>query len=270
MNLSSAYLLVFHGSRDPRTQIAVSELARLLAQTLENKPIVTQRKYLEQHLSDSTSKGMKILERSTIPIVNTAALELSSLPLYQSIIQFALQARKNGDRVVEIVPLFLSAGVHVREDIPSEIALAKKAIESKISIKLSPHIGKYSGMRGLLANKFARLPGDGRILLAHGSRLSGANDRCETLATELNAIAAYWIATPDSFSLDRQISDLVGKGKKRIAILPYFLFPGKITKAIANRVVELQAIYPQVELILDRPLSTTSDLAELIGREIQA
>jgi sirohydrochlorin cobaltochelatase len=262
---SSAYLLVFHGSRDSRTQLAASHLVRLLTTELKSKTILTQQNHLTQDLSFLSKEIVTTLNRSKIPLVEAASLELASLSLHESIALFAQKARKSGYERIKVLPLFLGSGVHVQEDIPTEIAKAMKMINDQIIIELSPHLGKYSGIVQLLARKFTELSGEGRILVAHGSRLPMVDNPWETLGSKLNAIAAYWSVSP---SLAQQVEVQVATGKKKIAILPYFLFPGRITTAIASQVVQLQTIFPQTELILGEPLGATPELAKLIVEEI--
>ncbi|GAB4541457.1 MAG: hypothetical protein Tsb0014_33370 [Pleurocapsa sp.] len=276
MTLSSAYLLVFHGSRDCRTQKAVLDLVSALIKQLKNKTILTQRKYLKQDLLSLVSGNATILDRLVTPMIEAAALELSSLPLHQSIIQFALKAEQQGYREIKIVPLFLSAGVHVREDIPLEITQAKKVLGNKITIKLSRYLGKYSGIVQLLVSKFTELNGerfahclrDRNILLVHGSRLPSANQRYQALASQLDAVVVNWAIGSNTAHLEGQVETFVRERVQKIAILPYFLFPGKTTSAIADKVEQLQINYPQVQLILGQPLGVTPELGDLIVREV--
>ena len=177
----------------------------------------------------------------------------------------AQKIHQNGSEKIGIIPLFLAAGVHVQEDIPREIALAKTALNDKVTFKLSPYIGKYSGILGLLHSKFTQLSGDGRILIAHGSRRSEVREHCQALGAKLQAAIAYWSTPPN---LAEVVKVQIAAGKKKIAILPYFLFPGRITKAIALEVKQLQRNFPGVELILGQPLGTTAELAALIAEEI--
>ncbi len=85
------------------------------------------------------------------------------------------------------------------------------------------------------------------------------------MAAQLDANLAYWSTTP---WFTEQIRTQIALGVKKIAILPYFLFPGKITDAIAQEVAKLQQEYPQVELFLGQPLGATEALAELIDQEV--
>jgi sirohydrochlorin cobaltochelatase len=260
-----AYLLVFHGSRDSNTQKTVLQLAQILTEKLTTKNIVTQENYLVQDESILATKSPALLNPSKKTIVATAALELTSIALHESIIRFARKIQQNGGESIQIVPLFLSAGVHVREDIPREIALAEAALDNKVTLKLSPYLGKYSGMFELLHRKFTELSHDGRILLAHGSRIAEVRQNCQILGAKLQAAIAYWSISPN---LSEQVKAQIAAGKKQIAILPYFLFPGTITNAIAGEVARLQGTFPEVELILAQPLGVTHELPALIVGEI--
>jgi sirohydrochlorin ferrochelatase len=89
----------------------------------------------------------------------------------------------------------------------------------------------------------------------------------ENLASQLGLIAAYWSVSP---SLSAQVEKLTIMGKKRLLILPYFLFGGGITDAIAQTVPALQSQFSQVQLSLGQPLGATPKLAEIILRENHA
>jgi sirohydrochlorin cobaltochelatase len=259
LKLSSAYLLVSHGSRDPRSTIELEQLAKLVRQQLENNLIDYQPRYLENNgrsarLSTLASKPPSLL-------VGTACLEAAEIPLNERIVEFSLQAKAYNLKRLQIIPMFLSAGVHVTRDIPTEIFLAQQIVGEQMIIELSPYLGSNLGLSKLVAKQFDRLPAEGRILLAHGSRITTANQSCKAIASQLGAIAAYWSVSP---SLAEQIEALAKNGHKRIAIGLYFLFPGGIIDAIAQQVQQLQQAFPDLELLLGKPLGATAQLANLI------
>ena len=263
MSSSSAYLLVTHGSRDRRPQIAVERLAQLVSQQLhqEGSP-----KRFQRHQEPETNRTFNRTATITKlhPLVGTAALELAPLSLNQSIQQFARQAQRSGTKQIQILPLFLLPGVHVKEDIPEEVALAQQALGEEIQLVLQPYLGSYPGIKRLLAQQFEQHPSQARILLSHGSRRPGSKQIIEAIAAELEAVAAYWSVSP---SLPQQISTLVAAGTREIAIVPYFLFSGGITEAIRNQVTQLQQDL-EVLLALGEPLGATPELANLIVKEI--
>lgn len=232
--MTSAYLLVSHGSRDPRPEIAMQQLAGLVSQKLDNS----------QNL------------------VGIACLELQSEPLHQQIKIFAQSALTWGCDRIKIIPLFLLPGVHVKQDIPDEIALAQQALGQDIIIDLQPHLGIHPGLITLLAQQMATMKAEATILLAHGSRRTSALQPVENIAANLGALTAYWAVPP---SLESQVQELVTAGKREIAILPYFLFTGGITDAIAKSVEKLKLQFVTVTFHLAQPLGASAELAEIIG-----
>ncbi len=230
--MTSAYLLVSHGSRDPRPEVAMQQLAGLVSHKLGN----------------------------TKHPVAIAALELQPQPLHQQIQKFATSV----DEVdcLQVVPLFLLPGVHVMTDIPDQIALAKQALGEEITINLRPHLGSHPGLITLLSEQMATMKAETTILLAHGSRRLGSLEAIETIAAKLGAVTAYWAVAP---SLESRIQDLVAGGKREVTILPYFLFTGGITDAIAQSIEKLKLQFPAVTFQLAAPLGASAELAEIIG-----
>ena len=228
------------------------------------KDILAQHNYLKTNLSNFDLKSVTTSNLTDSPAIEVAALELSSKSLSDSLTDFARIVRQQGIEQIKVIPLFLAPGVHVVEDIPAEIALAIKQLNFQVSVKLSTYLGKYSGMISLLRRKFSELPAQTRIVVAHGSKAPAVADYYQELADKLDADIAYWSTTP---KFSQAIELKIASGSKKIAILPYFLFPGKITATIAREIAVLSQKYPQVELILGQPLGATPDLAELIFQE---
>ncbi|OUL31037.1 sirohydrochlorin chelatase [Nostoc sp. RF31YmG] len=235
--MPSAYLLVSHGSRDPRPEIAMQQLARLIRDKLQNT-------HKPEYLFD------------------LAYLELRSEPLHAQIKQFAESAfAANCDRL-KVLPLFLLPGVHVMKDIPDEITLAQQALGQDMMIDLQPYIGTHPNLESFIAKQIASKNTASWILLAHGSRRPGSQQPVEAIAENLDAVAAYWSLAP---SLESRVKELIAVGKREIAILPYFLFPGGITDAIAQSVETLKLQFPLVNFHLAQPLgANTEELAQLI------
>ena len=250
---TTAYLLVIHGSRDPRPQIAVDRLVELVSQELETTS--HQRGFAQAF--GAQAQATAVISPS---LVGSAALELA-LPLHQAIVQFA--RLQEGVKQIQILPLFLLPGVHVSEDIPAEVAMAQQQL-GEIQIELRPYLGSQPGIIDILAEQFEQLPAQARILLSHGSRRPGSNQPVEAIAAQLDAVAAYWSISP---SLDQQVENLAAAGYRDIAIVPYFLFAGGITEAIAVAVEQLEN--SDTTLYLGEPLGATPQLASLIVEEIK-
>ncbi|MEO1430982.1 MAG: sirohydrochlorin chelatase [Cyanobacteria bacterium J06632_19] len=251
--MSEAYLLVSHGSRDPRPQVAMEDLARNLSNKLEN-------------YSNSDGSSGVLSPTKCDYLIGTAYLELHPQALHEQIVDFSQKVKKKGCRRLKILPLFLLQGIHVTEDIPQEVELAKKTLASDISIELQPHLGSYFGLQRLMAKKIRDISLDGKIIVAHGSRRLEANTNIEAMAISLNAVAAYWAISP---SLKDIVAQLVADGKKKIVIVPYFLFAGGITDAIAQSIQDLKLQFPMVSFKLYEPLGANGELIDLIWDLIQ-
>ncbi len=246
--MPSAYLLVSHGSRDPRPEIAMHQLASLVSNKAQG------------YLNDITTGAIASLQRCEIQ-VGIAYLELNPEPLHEQIIKFSRIVAASGCNQLKIVPLFLLPGVHVMEDIPAEVALARQALGQDFMIELQPYLGSHPGLEGLLALQFAPTTATARILVAHGSRRLGSLRPVEAMARSLGAVAAYWAVPP---SLESRVRELVNSGYRQIAILPYFLFAGGITDAIAQVTKQLQLQFPEVSFQMAEPLGASAELADLI------
>lgn len=247
--LLSAYLLVFHGSRDRRYLVAVEQLAQFVCEVQMRRQV------------SAFSGSASLLSHYTETLVGTGLLELHPLPLHAQIQEFAQRCLAAGIHSIQVLPVFLLPGVHVMEDIPAEVAKAQHALGSQVQIALKPYLGKHPGLAGLLSAQQANLAADAWILLSHGSRRVGGNQPIEEIAKKLGVLPAYWSVQP---SLEKQVETLVNAGFQKIGILPYFLFTGAITDTIAQFVAELSQRFPTVKLQLAEPIGAGTHLARLI------
>ena len=235
--MSSAYLLVSHGSRDPRPQVAVDRLAQQLSLHLQ-----------------------QFLPVTAPVIVATAQLELAGKPLHHQIQDFACNWMAQGvDRIV-LLPLFLLPGVHVMDDIPAEVAIAERELNERLKLTVAPFLGAAPNIIDLFAQNRSDLPKSSTIL-AHGSRRAGGNTTVERLATGLDVDIAYWSIEP---SLTARVEELIDCGVTEIGILPYFLFTGGITDAIAELVTKLSQQFPSIKLTLQEPIGNSPRLVKTL------
>jgi sirohydrochlorin ferrochelatase len=242
---ATALFLVTHGSSDRRSWLALQNLVAV-ARSRKNK-------YGDDYDNRYISGG---------------CLEGQELSLSQQLEQFATEVIPDGVSEIVILPLFLLEGVHVSEDIPEQVAIAESKLTDKLADKfpdkssdrsifrLMAHVGTDKQIPSLLLQHFEKysdvsgLEKQGRILMAHGSRRFGANQVVEDLATQSQAIAAYWGVEP---KIETQIENLLAQGFHKINVLPYFLTEGGITQAIANK-LELYRDRAQIQQ-LPVPLS---------------
>ncbi|MDP5015844.1 MAG: sirohydrochlorin chelatase [Dolichospermum sp.] len=233
INKITAYLLLSHGSRDPRPDLAMQQLAGLLSEMLP--------------------QGENF--------VGVATLEANIQPLHLQIQDFAYRVQAFGCKRVQIIPLFLLPGFHVMTDSPAEIALAEQAITEGMTIELRPYVGSYPGLAKFFTRMMMTVTSDVSIILAHGSRRADSHTSVENIAATVGAVTAYWSVPP---SLEVRVQELIAAGYGQIAIFPYFLFTGGITDAIALAVKTLELQFPSVTFQLAQPLGTSREFADLI------
>jgi len=251
----TAYLLVYHGSRDPRPQQEMERLVQQIQHQLAEEFVVPAQQGIRT----------AVLTKPPQPLVYTAALELAPLSLEDAIAQLSQQLAPKGITELQVFPLFLLPGVHVREDIPEAVKTAQQAVGNQMRITLKPYLGQSSFMAKKLQASFSERTDSAKIIISHGSRRPGGNQPLENLAQQAGVRPAYWSVSP---TLSEQVVSLVQSGIPAIEIVPYFLFPGGITDGIAQQVQALQPQFPQVQLHFGRPLSCYLSLADLIIKEM--
>ena len=230
--LSSAYLLVVHGSRN-------LNYGKQLDQLVQN---------IQSHLD---SQGISV-------VLATAYLELTFKPLHQEIIRFAQDCATQGYQSVKILPLFLLSGTHVTHDIPHQLALAE--VESPLTLELIPHLGTSDNLISCLRKQFHQVNTNNRLLIAHGTSLTEGNQELEKIAYQLEAQVAYWSMQPYFVDV---VKDLITSGVERLSILPYFLFTGKITETIVSEINNLQQ-KSSIQIITLPTLAQTHEFIEII------
>ncbi|MGB3492559.1 MAG: sirohydrochlorin chelatase [Elainellaceae cyanobacterium] len=257
-----AYFVVYHGSRDPRPAALAQQLAEQMKDCLRHR------------LTNSfPSEGAA---EANDPMLAIAPLECCDTPLQARLVEFAREAREQGYSHVQIIPLFLMAGVHVREDIPAEVEAARSELGDRPHLILCPYLGSHPHLADYLRSLFPSQPSSvpdvehrvaNRLLISHGSRRLGGNQKIEAIAQELEAQPAYWSVEPSvEISLISIIEDGAGselQSSQTIEILPYFLFAGGITDAIAQTVEDFQHRFPQVQVHLAAPLGANRAIAQM-------
>jgi uroporphyrin-III C-methyltransferase len=218
----TAYLLVLHGSHDPRYAQAIANLT-------------TQ---LNPHFG--ASKPYRI-----------AYLECHPTTLAEQITDFAQTVAAQGFGQIQLMPLFLLPGVHVMQDLPAAVDAAQQALTTAgnpIAIVVQHYLGHPDADQAQwLARLEAMFPFNEtqgvRVLVAHGTKRPGGNQPIEDIGLALLARPAYWFVAP---SLADEIAELVALGIRDVAILPYVLVEGSLTAGIDQQLAALAQQYPHL------------------------
>jgi sirohydrochlorin cobaltochelatase len=230
-----AYFLVAHGSRDARSMQALHRLTTAFAQAI--------------HHGLPTHAG-----------VGSGTLEFHPQSLPEQLVHFC-QGLPSTCRHVKVLPLLLLSGNHVQQDIPMAIAQAQAILKTDYVLESLPYLGSHPQIQRLIQGNELVSENIPWILMAHGSHRQGANQVIEQLAQTLGMHSAFWVGPP---SLEEQVLALMSTPHQQIGIVPYFLFPGRITDAIAEQAEQLELKFKPLTLSLLPPLASAPTLIPLI------
>ncbi|MFG3017674.1 sirohydrochlorin chelatase [Streptomyces sp. NPDC048254] len=196
-----ALVLVAHGSRDPR---ALSTVRALMDRVRELRPELSVR--------------------------------LGHIELNEPLLPDTLAAL--GDTPAVLVPLLLSRGYHVRQDIP-EMAAASPAC-TRVAAPLGPHPLLADTLHArLLEAGWRPRPASAVVLAAAGSRDPDSkvdtNRMARLLAARLGVPVLPAYASAAAPTVQEAITALQARGRYRIAIASYFTAPGRFATECADR-----------------------------------
>ncbi|MEU9211654.1 sirohydrochlorin chelatase [Streptomyces sp. NPDC048415] len=202
-----ALVLVAHGSRDPR---ALSTVRTLLERIRELRP----------HLS----------------------VRLGHIELNEPLLSDTLAALPAGDAV--LVPLLLSRGYHVKQDIP-QAAAAASHLRTRVAAPLGPHpllvetlYGRLveAGWRTRMSDSARRA--SGVVLAAAGSRDPDAavdtRRTAQLLAERLGVPVVPAYASAAAPTVPAALRTLAARGRHRVAVASYFTAPGRFATECAK------------------------------------
>jgi len=108
------------------------------------------------------------------------------------------------------------------------------------------------------------------IILDHGSREPAANALVIEIVSRVKTRRPGSIVEPAhmelaSPSLDEAVSACQNQGARSIAVLPYFLAPGRHTQeTIPHQVAEISKRYPGLDIQIGEPLGCHDSLVDLL------
>lgn len=183
-------------------------------------------------------------------------LELAELPLALQL-QQAVQRLDSSFHITDVVvvPVFMAAGVHVREDIPAAIANTVPLCPQQ-SFHLTSPIGQTQQFADVLvAVRDAAPTCDAWVLWGHGSRRTSFARQFEQMGqmllagnTDSSALTVLTAYAKQEPRLEPQIHLLYRQGSRRIGIVTGLLFPGWLSDRVCNVARSLEAELIQLHL----------------------
>jgi sirohydrochlorin ferrochelatase len=218
--LSSAVLLLSHGSRDPRAAYVVDGLVAAVAER-------TGREVRAAHLD------------FTAPTPVFALRQLAA----------------EGFTSVRVVPLLFTPGYHLTHDVP--FAVEASGVADRVGVSVAPPL-LSSGRRArdllltALADRLGQAGTDGNVdalvLASAGSSSAAARLRIGSLARDL--ARAHGIPVMPAFasagtpSLPQALEALSDKGIERPSVASLFVAPGKLTDSVIAACPDLPVADP--------------------------
>lgn len=205
--------------------------------------------------------------------VNCCFLELAEPPILEEIERCVSQ----GARRIKLVPFFLMAAGHVKNDVASAVNLARLRYPA-VEFQYGAPIGVQSLILEILAERLeeadranpSRLtPAETAVLLIErGSSDPDANSEVYKAARMLwegrnfgwVETAFIGITTP---RVPEGIDRCVRLGARRIILLPYFLFTGVLVKRIYDIAQQKQQEYQELEIVSASHIGVDPRLAQI-------
>ena len=168
-----------------------------------------------------------------------------------------------GTRRVLVIPFILNAAGHVKMEIPAAIEAARVR-HPEVTFDYARHLGMGREVLAVLQGQIEGLMADlampdprttGVILLGRGSSDAGANGELAKMARwvfeandhDLVDLAFTGITWP---RLETVVQRQVRLGMTQIAIVPVYLFAGRLTERITAQVGRLRTQYPGIAFAL--------------------
>lgn len=210
-----------------------------------------------------TERVGKRLEARDIA-VSGGFIELSPPPLTDAVrVLFG-----RGHRRIGAVPLMLVAAGHAKGDIPAALARERDR-HTGLTVAYGRPLGPHPGVLALLRERLAGLEGSTVLLVGRGSTDPDANAEVAKVArllaetSEVNGVEYAFISlTPPG--VPQGLERCAMLGARRVAVLPYFLFPGVLPDRVKSQAMAWAAGNPSVEVRCAPVLGDTEALADLV------
>ena len=115
----------------------------------------------------------------------------------------------------------------------------------------------------------------GVVVLAHGSKVKSGNEGLFRIVEMLRAMGK-WDMVEAGFlqlakpGLTEAVEDIVGKGAKRVVVMPLLLFSGNhVLKDIPEEIEKEQKKYPDVEFCYAKNIGADERIAQITGEKIE-
>ena len=183
--------------------------------------------------------------------------------------------RRGVERVI-VVPLQLTAGRHVRYDIPCEVGRALAEL-SNMAVCFTEHLGAHPTLVDVADSRLAealagRPPATGsteHVLVARGSRdplvrgeiVRWAGSRC--IETDAEGVTTCFLAVTRP-TFETGLRTALSRSPARIVVQPHLLYPGRLLQRIRTTLQRMAGEISNVEWVLVDSLGPDGRLADCV------
>lgn len=235
-------LVVGHGSRDPSANV---EFEALVQAYRERRPDLS--------------------------------MSLGYVELAEPCLSLALaQAASDAESVV-VLPLFLFAAGHVKNDIPLALAEARRdfpqvRFHAARVLGVHPRMAELAFERAALAGELEAAR-TAVVLVGRGSSDPDANGDFCKLARLFGEGRGFHSVTPCFMGITRPaveetLEQVARSRPERLLVVPYLLFGGRLIAKLAEQVQAFSASYPWIRTALARHLGVHPTLLDLIDERV--
>lgn len=203
------------------------------------------------------------------------------IELAEPLLEKALENAANEADEIIVLPLFLFAAGHVKQDIPSAVQEAREKFPH-VRFLIAPPLGVHPSMIRLVLKRLneSRIEFEQAhsqttvVMVGRGSSDSDANGNFYKLTRILEEASPYAQVVPCFVAITRPrlpetLERVARENPKAILIQPYLLFPGRLVHQIENEAREFSKRYPQISVRISLPLGEDPIIFELLKERIR-
>lgn len=213
----------------------------------------------------------KTMELVDVPIQEYCFLELSKPDIFEGV----KQCVERGATSIAVVPVLLLTAAHAKQDIPEELAVARKKYP-KITFTYGRPLGVHDMIIDVLIEKVMEKE---QITEEMDILLVGRGSSDQEQIRDINIIAnrlydrtgvhsvqtCYLAAAHPRFQ--KKVKEMEEKGAKHVVILPYLLFTGILMREILKTVKQLN-LSPEQKFTVCEYIGDHNNLCYLLKERV--